>query len=555
VWKVWWGMDPRERVRVETSLTQGQDGQPTVTKQTIWEEFLEGQLFVRAVDPYNFYWLPGSKLNRWVGTIEDMEISKWELLDLAKQGMFGEDGVEKVKKIGPSRIDDAQKRGFLRFGERPRQEGPTEETSSVKLTEFYGPIVIDDEIVEKHGHALIANDSVVLKWGRNPVWNRKPCYVGFSPLSMPFRTEGVGLVEMVRAINKGLNKIANLSVDTLLYRLLPVFEVVPEVYENPEDFESGLIPGKIFRRNQAYAGQPGIQPVQFGDISSGTVQVAAQLDRASQEGSLISEVQQALPRFRGVQTATEIETKQANQDSFFGAMAADIEQQAIKPIVEMTSDLIMQFLVTSNDPRVAAILGVGADALAGMSREEIIELIQGDYKVKVGGITDQLEKAEMLQNLVQFMNILGQNPEAWTPYVNQDALLRRILEAFRPAIHDIENIVADPSTAEARKAATQNNDVLTPQLVGMIPQLVQLQQSQQSQQNDMGLQLQRMELEKQAQQMEQKRLQMEQQQMMVNAQAQQNDQAMAAQQQLFNQKQAQQAPPAGAGPPAQGGGV
>ena len=46
-----------------------------------------------------------------------------------------------------------------------------------------------------------------------------------------------------------------------------------------------------------------------------------------------------------------------------------------------------------------------AGVLAGMSREEIMELVQGDYKVHVTGVTGQLEKAEMLQNLVQFMNL------------------------------------------------------------------------------------------------------------------------------------------------------
>jgi hypothetical protein len=408
------------------------------------------------------------------------------------------------------------------------------------LTEYYGPIVIGDDVVERNGHALIANGTTMLRWGKNTAWHRKPPYAGFSPLSMPFRTEGVGLIEMVRAINKGLNKIANLSVDTLLYRLLPVFEVVPEVYENPEDFESGLMPGKMFRRNQAYVGQPGIVPVQFQDISNGTVQVAAQLDRASQEGSLISEVQQSLPRFRGVQTATEIETKQANQDSFFGAMASDIEQQAIKPVVEMATDLILQFLVTSNDPRVASILGVGANALAGMTREDLIELIQGDYKIKVGGITEQLEKAEMLQNLVQFMNILGQNPEAWMPYLNQDALLRRILEAFRPAIHDLENIIADPATAEARKIAMQNENVITPQLVGMIPQLVQMQQTQQQQQADMSMQLQQMELQKQEMELQQRQQAMAEAQAVQQAMVQQ--QQIAMQQQQMAQSQQQPAP-------------
>jgi hypothetical protein len=202
------------------------------------------------------------------------------------------------------------------------------------------------------------------------------------------------------------------------------------------------------------------------------MQVSAELDRSFQEGAFVSEIQQGIPRYRGLQSATEVSAKEENQKSFFGSMAAQIEQDALLPIIDMAADLIFQFIDTSNDPRVAAILGVDADILAGISREELMEMIQGDYIIKVTGITGQLQKAEMLQNLVQVMNIIGQNSEAWLPYLHQDELLRRILEAFRPAIHDIEKIIADPATVAASKAATQSEQ-LTPEMLKMIPQLAE----------------------------------------------------------------------------------
>jgi hypothetical protein len=139
----------------------------------------------------------------------------------------------------------------------------------------------------------------------------------------------------------------------------------------------------------------------------------------------------------------------------------------------MAIDLIFQFVDTSQDPRVASILGVEAGVLAGMTREEVMELVQGDYKVHVTGITGQLEKAEMLQSLVQFMNLIGQNPQAWLPYINQSKLLQRILEAFRPTIHDIEEILADPETAAAQQQAMFGQQI-TPDLLRLIPDLVRL---------------------------------------------------------------------------------
>ena len=181
-----------------------------------------------------------------------------------------------------------------------------------------------------------------------------------------------------------------------------------------------------------------------------------------------------------------------------GSMAADIERQALDPIVSMAKDLILQFIDTSNDPRVASVLGVNADMLASMSREEIMELVQGDYKVKATGITDQLQKAEMLQNLVQFMNLIGQNPQAWLPYVNQDALLRRILEAFRPQIHDIEDVISDPAIAEA-KAVQMRQQESTGDMMALLPQLLQMQQNAGQAQQDNNTEFIRMQHEREMQ--------------------------------------------------------
>lgn len=427
-------------------------------KRVVEEETQEGRLFLRAVDPYNFYWLPGSKLNRFVGTIEDVEIPKWELIKMAEAGIFP---MDKVERIQSKRIDERYKMSNLRFSETVMtQNGPNAETAVVTLTEYYGPLVWDGKIIEEYAHVIMANDSVILLMQKNPFLHKKAPYIAFSPLNLPFRTEGVGLIEMVRFIDKALSQLANLSVDTLVYRLLPLFEVTPEALENPEDLETGMVPGKILRKNLAHAGIPAIKPVEFSDVSSGSTQVWAALDRSHQEGALISDIAEGLPRFRGAQTATETQAMSQQSESFMGGMAADIEKDALEPMVTMAMDLVFQFLDTSNDPRVASILGVGADVLKGMTREDILEMISGDYSVKVSGITGQIMKSEMLQNLVQFMNLIGQNPQAWLPYINEDALLRRVLEAFRPHIHDIEEIIADPATADAKKVASASQELL-----------------------------------------------------------------------------------------------
>jgi hypothetical protein len=525
--------------------TQGAPSAPqsylNAQRDIVQEEIMEGQLFIRAVDPYNFYWLPGSKLNRWVGTIEDVEIPKWELYKMAHAGLFS---LEKVKQIQPRRIDERYKMSNLRFSETVMtQNGPNEDTAVVKLTEYFGPLVWDGEIIEEYAHVVLGNDSTVLLMQKNPFLTRQPPYVAFSPLNLPFRTEGVGIVEMVRTIDQALSQLANLSMDTLVFKLMPLFEVAVDSLENPEDIETGVTPGKILRKNLASAGMEAIRPVQFNDVSQGAVQTWSSLDRSHQEGSLISDIAEGLPRNRGQQTATETQILSQQSESFMGGIAADIENEALEPMVKMCMDLIFQFIDTANDPRVASILGVGAETLRGMSREDILELIAGDYKVKVTGITGQIMKSEMLQNLVQFMNLLGQNPQAWLPYINEDALLRRLLEAFRPHIHDIEDIVADPATAQAKRLAMLDQEQMNILLRSM-PGMFGAIQKHNAANADRGLALQQMEHAKEMQQMQQ---QADSVQQAKDQQMQQIQMMHAAAMQGVQPGQGQ--PPQGGGPP------
>lgn len=495
VCKLWWGFEPRPVIG------------PGPTGAPVRSEVLEGRLFVRSVDPYNFYWLPGSRLNHWAGTIEEIEIPIWQLqaiidaMTQAGQGaMLNPDA---VRNLNPSRINEWDRQSALRHDDIGGNStaAPTPDADLIKVTEYYGPIFQDDQMLYRNGHGITVNGNALF-CRENPYWHTHPPYVAWSPLSVPFRTEGSGLIEPVREVLRQYSKITNMAVDTISYSLMPIFEVFADAYENPEDFETGLTPGKIFRKKAQYANLPvgGINQIPFQDVSGGAIQVAAILDRSFQEGVLVSEIQQGIPRFRGVQTATEIEAKAENQQSFFGALATDMEKNFILPMINMAGDLVSQYINTTGDPRVVQILGLADTAdLAGMSHEQILQEIHGDFTLRVTGISEQLEKAEMLNNLVQFMNILGQNPTAWLPYIDQTQLLKRIVEAFRPAIHDVDKIVVPPDRAlqQMNQQIMQN---MTPDVVAMLPQIIQMALDQQNAQQQMVLenQMRQQELAAQA---------------------------------------------------------
>lgn len=487
VMKCWWDVETLEKIQLQPTTEDSPYG-PIERQQIVRNNIDNGVLKLQAVDPYHFYWLPGSKFNKWRGTIEEIRASKYDLILLAEKGVISPEVVERVKTVS---YNDGNEQSTMRFDDVGVSTTAPQDAGDVRLLEFYGPIVKDGRVLTSHAHVICTEDKIVLKKGDTSFWHKKPPYIAWSPLMTPFRADGTGLIEQVRDILKNLNRIANFSIDTLLFRLLPMFEVVPEVYENPEDFETGIVPGKIFRRNLVTPQLQGIRPIPTEDISQGTVQVSAILDRSFQEGALVTEAQQSIPRYRGAQSATETQIMQQNQDSFFGGLAANIENNALRPLVDMCGDLILQFLVTTNDPRVAQVLGVDAQEFAGLSREDIMDMIHDEYTLQVTGLTNQLQKAEMVQNLVQFMNLIGQNPEAWLPYVDQGRLLQKVLEGFRPMIDDIDKIVLDPVEAQRRQAQAQQQQQ-TQMLANLLPQLLQASQNQQQMQTNADLEQQRM---------------------------------------------------------------
>jgi hypothetical protein len=487
VMKCWWDVDEIEKLELQDTPETNEVG-AAMGRQIVRNKVANGELKLRAVDPYHFYWLPGSKFNKWRGTIEEIEATKYDLLLLAEKGVISKEVVDKIKTT--SNVD-GQSQNQMRFDDNGTTVVTPQDMGLVRLLEYYGPVVKDGKVLTNNAHLIVTEDKVCLKKSTNMYWHKKPPYIAWSPLTTPFRTDGTGLIEQVREVLRNLNRLANFSIDTLLFRLLPMFEVVPEVYENPEDFETGIVPGKIFRRNLTTPQLQGIKPIQTEDISQGTVQISAVLDRSFQEGALVTEAQQSIPRYRGAQSATETQIMQTNQDSFFGGLAANIENNAIKPLVDMCGDLILQFLVTNNDPRVAQVLGVDAQDFAGLTREDIMGMIHDEYTLEVTGLTNQLQKAEMVQNLVQFMNLLGQNPEAWMPYIDQGRLLQKILEGFRPMIDDVDKIVLDPIEAQRRQAAAQQQQQTT-MMASLLPQLLAAAQAQSQAQGQADLQQQQM---------------------------------------------------------------
>lgn len=452
LWRVGWQMRERRMPPRVQPVQLDPMGRPLGRSINV-DTVREGSLAIRALDPYNVFWLPGSKMNAWTGIIEEREVPVYELRRLVAELQLDID-VDKIVKSARTARGDRRDRRTLRFDEHDDSaRSGRNMLETVWLTEYWGPIVDDrNDVVEPDAHVILVNDEHELLRQRNPLWLGKAPYVGFSPLALPFRTDGIGMIEMARDVDRALNRLVNLAFDQDLMNLMGAWVADEDALENPEDLDHGVIPGHVFRvKTEAFLqGRKPLEPLAMQPGSPQTQALAGILDRAHQEGALISEIQQGLPRFRGSQTLGEVQMKGAQGQEFLSSLARDIDENAIQPLVEIAMDLTLQFIDTLGDRRVAQILGINDVAtFSMMSLEDKLEAIQCDCVLKVEGVSSQVQKREVLESLVQFLNIVSQGGPEWMPAINLRELLTRVAEGFRPHIRDIDKLFNPPEVEQA----------------------------------------------------------------------------------------------------------
>lgn len=130
--KCWWDVDTIEKLELQDRPELNEAGAP-MGRQIVRNKVDNGELKLRAVDPYHFYWLPGSKFNKWRGTIEELEVTKYDLLMLAEKGIISQAVMERVKTT--SNVD-GQSQNQMRFDDNGTTVITPQDMGIVRLLEY-----------------------------------------------------------------------------------------------------------------------------------------------------------------------------------------------------------------------------------------------------------------------------------------------------------------------------------------------------------------------------------------------------------------------------------
>lgn len=251
----------------------------------------------------------------------------------------------------------------------------------VVLWQFWGDIIYEDGELEENVLCVVVNDKYLVRKQDNPFGHRKTPQVVTFPLPYPHRGyAGCSLVEPTVKILYTYNNMLNMFVDNTNFSVNKSFEYDPTLLINPKSIMT-IYPGKKIEKKGS---EKVIQEVEVTSVARDAIPVIEVLDREMQEGTSVTEFNQAMPS-KKAKTLGEIEIKTAESKGLFDTVARDLEQNSIKSILEMSYSLLVQF--------------------------SDFEPIEGKYIIKVGGLSLLLMQKEQVEQIQQVIGMAVKVPQ------------------------------------------------------------------------------------------------------------------------------------------------
>jgi hypothetical protein len=252
----------------------------------------------------------------------------------------------------------------------------------VLLWQFWGDIIDEKtNTINENQLCVLVNKKYLVRHQSNPFDHKKVPHLLTFPLPYPHRgIAGTSLVEPMVKILYTYNNLINMYVDNLNWSVNKSFEYNPSSLANPKSILT-LYPGKLIQKN---VNDQVMYEVPVSPVGKDAIPGLEFLDRETQEATSVTEFLMSMPS-RKAKTLGEVEIKTAESKGLFDTIARDLEQNSIKPLLEMSYSLLVQF--SDFDP------------------------IEGKYVIKVGGLSLMLIQKEQVEQVQSVIEIAARVPE------------------------------------------------------------------------------------------------------------------------------------------------
>jgi len=411
VMDVWLGMVGRNQVGTPLDYASVFEEQMklgalmTTASVTVWKnDVYGGRVAIENMDP-RFIWLDPTYRNLY--RIRRTEIDKHELVNMAR--MMDDKGqplfdTAKINELTTGiMLDDLMKRESL--------AGSGQQTSSTRqvitLDEYIATVINSDgKVLADQALIVVANNQFIIRGPEaNPYWHGRD-WMTYAPLvTAPLSPYGRSYMEDFGSIAKTFTELTNLILDAVHATSMKAYVMVPNMLQNPSQANEGIHPGKTFFLDDGYDIKQFATALDLGTLDAGGVQVWQTMKTELSQASGINEIGmgQFAPNSRT--SATEVNSTMANSSALVRSVAQTAESRVVNPQLDLVWKTGLQH-VAKGDPRFSRAAG---DNLWGALMSRRKEVIKAPITFRARGISDIIQKGQMLQSVLQLLQVISQN--------------------------------------------------------------------------------------------------------------------------------------------------
>jgi len=425
IMKIWEGEEKKYTVE-PTFLHHKKQIDPSLEKDlpTIHQKILRRRrVMYRSINPNNFYldWMSGEREGRFVIEEGKMDISMYQ--ELVESGLC-EDHVDEIINDATGQTLDDVKR--LRQAEQVTTP-PSTYFKDFSYHEYWGDIVdTKGKAVMRNIHFIIAAEKyIIVKPEVIDFFDGEHPYVYSGCIDVPGSVYKKSLVEPIAGLAKMMTELINLTFDALFATVLNVFEVDIERVQNVDDLANGIGPNTVIQKTGP---EKVLEVTQVGKVPGEAFAGIQFLDAVLEQDTAISKAMIGFPTSTRRQTKAETQQQTEFTITFFQALVQNIEIKFLAPILKKIWFRVLQFPHDLSHPKLADLIGEEAASLLNkMTAEERYDVINGDYEIRVTGLSGLIAKREQLNNIFTFLRVIGRN-EAMMAVVDPIKLVYDIIE-------------------------------------------------------------------------------------------------------------------------------
>ena len=279
----------------------------------------------------------------------------------------------------------------------------------IVLHEYYCTLIDPEGKVRgKNVLCVVANNRFLVRGPEaNPFWHRRDWLVSAPLITVPLAPYGKSYAENFASIARTFNEMTNLILDAIQTSAMKAFVMIPGLLEDPSQAEEGIYPNVLFRGIEGEDPNKILSSVDMGQIGPEPFQVWQVLKKELQEGAAFNEMTLGQSAPKGRTSAAEINTVDSNASSYIRAIASNIETGCLEPLLDLIWKTQIQHL-PKHDPEIEAAIGQQWYQAFYAMKEDFAK-----HKISFvcRGITSLLQKRQLLQDWMQFMQVVGGNPQ------------------------------------------------------------------------------------------------------------------------------------------------